>query len=107
MLKVNALHYSFHRLFIDLIFNFNLDGCPVLFLACKKGNLNVVKFLIESCDADPEQIGIYEVLNDRTIHRVTPLWAAAVSGNLNVVEYLVLEARVDGKFKLNKIIFII
>lgn len=73
------------------------DGCPVLFLACKKGNLNVVKYLIEFCDADSEQIGIYEVLDDHTIHRVTPLWAAAVSGMLNVVEYLVLEAKVNSK----------
>lgn len=47
------------------------DGCPVLFLACKKGNLEVVRFLIETCDADPEQIGIYEVLDEHTIHRVS------------------------------------
>jgi len=71
------------------------DGSSVLFVACKKGNLDVVKFLIEVCNADPEQIGIYEVVDEQTVHRVTPLWAAAVSGHLNVVEYLVLKAKVD------------
>ena len=50
------------------------DGIPVLFLACKKGNLEVVKFLIETCDADPEQIGIYEVLDENTTHRVSLLY---------------------------------
>lgn len=33
------------------------DGSAVLFVACRNGNLPVVKYLIETCDADPEQIG--------------------------------------------------
>lgn len=33
------------------------DGCSPLFLACKKGTVQVVKYLIENCSADPELRG--------------------------------------------------
>lgn len=39
--------------------------------------------------ADVEQKGIYEVVDDKTSHCVTPLWCAAVCGKLPIVKCLV------------------
>ncbi|KAF0303543.1 Protein fem-1 C [Amphibalanus amphitrite] len=64
------------------------DGCSPLFLAAKEGQLALVEYLLDVCDADIEQRGEYEVANDRTRHRVTPLWCAAVAGRLPVVRCL-------------------
>lgn len=40
-------------------------GCSPLFIACKKGQLEIVEFLVHVCDADIEQNGLYEVPDDR------------------------------------------
>ncbi|KAJ8960036.1 hypothetical protein NQ318_009473 [Aromia moschata] len=63
-------------------------GCSPLFIACKKGQVEIVEYLIMICQADIEQKGLYEVQEDRSTHVVTPLWCAAVSGKLRVVEIL-------------------
>ncbi|XP_018573079.1 protein fem-1 homolog C [Anoplophora glabripennis] len=63
-------------------------GCTPLFIACKKGQTEIVDYLISVCRADIEQKGLYEVQEDRSTHVVTPLWCAAVSGKLSVVEIL-------------------
>jgi ankyrin repeat protein len=60
-----------------------------IILACKRGNPEIVEYLIEVCGADVEQKGTYEVVDDKTSHRVSPLWCAAVSGRLNIVKSLV------------------
>ena len=65
------------------------DGCAPLFIACKKGNVEIVEYLIKTCEADVEQRGRYEVPDDRSVHNVTPLWCAAVAGRLPVVKCLV------------------
>ena len=65
------------------------QGCAPLFLACKKGNVESVEYLIETCLADVEQKGRYEVPDDKSVHNVTPLWCAAVAGRLSVVKCLV------------------
>lgn len=65
------------------------DGCAPLFVACKKGNLEIVEYLIEVCGANVEQKGTYEVIDDKTSHYVTPLWCSAVCGRLNIVKCLV------------------
>ncbi|KAG8188428.1 hypothetical protein JTE90_007996 [Oedothorax gibbosus] len=65
------------------------EGCAPLFVACKKGNVEIVEYLIEYCGADVEQRGMYEVPDDRSIHFVTPLWCASVAGKLSVVKCLV------------------
>ncbi|KAL7302504.1 hypothetical protein TKK_0005147 [Trichogramma kaykai] len=65
------------------------DGCAPLFLACKRGCLEIVDYLVGVCGADIEQRGLYEVPDDRSVHCVTPLWCAAVSGKLEVLRYLV------------------
>lgn len=64
------------------------QGCSPLFIACKKGQVEIVDYLIHTCGADIEQKGLYEVQEDRSTHVVTPLWCAAVSGKLSVVEIL-------------------
>jgi ankyrin repeat protein len=65
------------------------DECAPLFIACKKGNLEIVEYLIENCGADVEQKGTYEVVDDKASHRVSPLWCAAVAGRINIVKCLV------------------
>ena len=65
------------------------EGCSPLFVSCKKGNVEIVEYLIEQCHSDVEQKGVYEVPDDRSIHYVTPLWCAAVAGKLAVVRCLV------------------
>ena len=65
------------------------EGCSPLFVSCKRGNVDIVEFLIEECGADVEQKGVYEVPDDRSIHYVTPIWCASVAGKLNVVKCLV------------------
>lgn len=65
------------------------DDCAPLFFACKRGNVEIVEFLVTTCDADIEQRGLYEVPDDRSVHCVTPLWCAAVSGKLPVVKCLI------------------
>ena len=65
------------------------EGCSPLFVSCKKGNVEIVDFLIEECGADVEQKGVYEVPDDRSIHYVSPLWCASVAGKLPVVKCLV------------------
>ncbi|KAJ8687167.1 hypothetical protein QAD02_022961 [Eretmocerus hayati] len=65
------------------------DGCAPLFIACKRGHVEIVDYLIGICHADIEQRGVYEVPDDRSVHIVTPLWCAAVSGKLPVLKCLV------------------
>lgn len=40
-------------------------GCSPLFIACKKGQTEIVEYLITICRADIEQQGLYEVQEDR------------------------------------------
>ncbi|KAL1138298.1 hypothetical protein AAG570_009986 [Ranatra chinensis] len=65
------------------------DGCAPLFVACKRGHVEIVEYLVTTCGADVEQRGLYEVPDDRSVHNVTPLWCAAVSGKLAVITCLV------------------
>lgn len=65
------------------------DGCAPLFIACKRGNVEIAEFLVTICDADLEQKGMFEVPDDRSVHSVTPLWCASVSGKLPVVKCLI------------------
>ncbi|XP_026754117.2 protein fem-1 homolog A [Galleria mellonella] len=64
------------------------DGCAPLFVACKRGNVELVEYLVHVCAAELEQRGVYEVPDDRSVHTVTPLWCAAVAGRLEVLRVL-------------------
>ena len=65
------------------------EGCSPFFIACKKGNVEIVEYLICVCNANVEVKGLYEVEDTNTKHTVTPLWCAAVAGKLKVVQSLV------------------
>ncbi|XP_046837978.1 protein fem-1 homolog C isoform X2 [Vespa crabro] len=71
------------------IVSYKIDGCAPLFIACKRGHVDIVEYLITVCDADIEQRGNYAAPDDRSIHYVTPLWCAAVSEKLPVVKCLI------------------
>jgi ankyrin repeat protein len=65
------------------------DGSTPLFIACKRGNVEIVDYLLTVCGVNVEHRGLYEVPDDRSVHTVTPLWCAAVAGKVKVVEVLV------------------
>lgn len=65
------------------------DDCAPLFIACKRGHVEIVEYLITVCNADIEQRGLFEVPDDRSVHCVTPLWCAAVAGKLPVIKCLI------------------
>ncbi|OWR41527.1 fem-1 A protein [Danaus plexippus plexippus] len=64
------------------------EGCAPLFVACRRGNVELVEYLVHVCAAELEQRGVYEVPHDRSTHSVTPLWCAAVAGRLEVLRAL-------------------
>ncbi|KAK9890720.1 hypothetical protein WA026_012068 [Henosepilachna vigintioctopunctata] len=64
-------------------------GCSPLFIVCRRGQTEIVEYLITICDSNIEQRGLFEVPDDRSTHMVTPLWCAAVSGKLKIVEILI------------------
>ncbi|KPI93633.1 Protein fem-1-like A [Papilio xuthus] len=70
------------------------DGCAPLFVASKRGNVEIVEYLIHVCAADLEQRGVFEVAEENAVHTVTPLWCAAVAGRVPVLRALV-EAGAD------------
>ncbi|XP_028176416.1 protein fem-1 homolog A [Ostrinia furnacalis] len=72
------------------------EGCAPLFVASKRGNVELVEYLVHVCAAELEQRGVYEVPDDRSVHTVTPLWCAAVEGRLDALGVLAdAGARVD------------
>ncbi|KAK2712625.1 hypothetical protein QYM36_011347, partial [Artemia franciscana] len=71
------------------IVNKKKDGCTPLFIAAKRGNVEIVEYLVNTCHADVEEKGLYQVPDDQSIHKVSPLWCAAVAGRLHVVKCLV------------------
>lgn len=83
------LFFSYTRETRRDIVRIQRDGCAPLFIACKRGSVEIVEFLVTFCDADLEQKGVFEVPDDRSVHSVTPLWCASVSGKLPVVKCLI------------------
>jgi ankyrin repeat protein len=41
------------------------DGSTPLFIACKRGNVEIVDYLLTACGVDVEHKGLYEVPDDR------------------------------------------
>ncbi|XP_065348180.1 protein fem-1 homolog C [Cloeon dipterum] len=78
----------FPRAYRKEIVSRELHGCSPLFVACKRGHVDIVDYLLTTCDADVEQRGLFEVPDDRSVHCVSPLWCAAVSGRLEVIKCL-------------------
>ena len=71
------------------------DNCdPPLFVAAMRGNAEMVKFLVNECHADMEELG--RCMVNESWHLVTPLWCAAALEELDMVELLIkLGANID------------
>ena len=67
------------------IVNQTSDDVTPLFVAAQYGHLTFLNYLIDECGAGLEMCGVYEVQEDHSRHRVTPLWCAAVSNKLPIV----------------------
>ena len=63
------------------------DNAP-LFVAVKRGNVDMVKFLVMECRANLEERGVYEDKQYASRLLVTPLWYSAVTNNLQVASLL-------------------
>lgn len=63
-------------------------GTTSLLIASRNGHLDVVSYLIGTCNADIEQVGSV-VFDGETIEGATPLWCAAAAGHLDVVKSLI------------------
>ena len=71
------------------IVNKTHDGCTPLFISCKRGLVEVVKYLCYKCGADVELMGLFEVPEDKVVRYVTPLWCAAVQGRIEILKILI------------------
>ncbi|UYV72886.1 hypothetical protein LAZ67_10001072, partial [Cordylochernes scorpioides] len=64
------------------------QGATPLLVATQKGHYDIVKYLLEECNANIEQGGII-YFKGFTVQEAPPLWAAAAEGHLNIVQLLV------------------
>lgn len=89
-------HFS-RRIFLhassleDLVFDGDIKGASPLLLACKQGDLEVVKHIIESWRVDFQASAIFHLLpfSEIITIKATPLFVAALYGHSNIVRYLV------------------
>ena len=66
------------------------DDCdPPLFVAAKRGNVDMVEFLVEECHADTEECGRYKVRVFDSYHSITPLWLAAILNDFEMLNVLI------------------
>ena len=60
-----------------------------LHIASGRGQLQIVKYLVEECGADIQQQGIWKnSYHSKKFTQVTPLWVATYKNELDVVKYL-------------------
>ena len=64
------------------------NGATPLIMACRNGHLDVIEYLVKTCETDIEQVGSV-AFDGETIEGAPPLWCAAAAGHAVVVEYLV------------------
>ena len=64
------------------------DGTTPLMIASRRGYIEIVKYLVETCDTDLE-VGGSVVFDGESIEGAPPLWCAAAAGHAEVVEFLV------------------
>lgn len=64
------------------------NGATPLIMACRNGHIDVVKYIVEQCTAEIEQVGSV-TFDGETIEGAPPLWCAAAAGHLEIVQYLI------------------
>lgn len=65
-----------------------VNGTTPLLIACLRGHLSVVEFLVIDHQVDIEQIGCI-VFENETIEGAPPLWAAAAAGHEEIIGFLI------------------
>ncbi|XP_062615065.1 protein fem-1 homolog A-like [Saccostrea cucullata] len=70
-----------------IIADHEIQGKSALFLACELEEEEIVKYLVEECDADVEQKGLIDDVMYNV--QVTPLWMAAERGSFDTVKCLI------------------
>ncbi|CAD5121816.1 DgyrCDS10285 [Dimorphilus gyrociliatus] len=88
LVKAKLILKNYKKYDKQKIVNELVKDVTALFLAAVEGRVTFVHYLIEECNADLEKPGIFVVAQDKGRHKVTPLWAAAVSNHLEVVKIL-------------------
>ncbi|KAI8777545.1 protein fem-1 C [Biomphalaria glabrata] len=73
---------------VSMLIHSKTNGATPLIMAGRNGHLDVVKYLVEHCKAEIEQVGSV-TFDGETIEGAPPLWCAAAAGHLNIVKYLV------------------
>ncbi|KAM7534577.1 hypothetical protein Aperf_G00000104747 [Anoplocephala perfoliata] len=64
------------------------SGQTLLIAACRNGKFDVVKYLVDECNADVELVGTVH-FDGEAVEGVTPLWCASAANFLNIVRFLV------------------
>ncbi|KAH9413730.1 protein fem-1 homolog C [Dermatophagoides pteronyssinus] len=73
---------------IQTITSSKFEGTTLLLIAARHGHYHIIKYLIEHCDVDIEQVGKVE-FDGETVHDTPPLWCAAAAGNIDCVKLLI------------------
>lgn len=89
LVKAKIILKGLHKEDKKKIVSKTFEGNAPLFVAAQQGLSHFVNYLLNDCLAEIEQSGVYEVAEDRSRHRVTPLWCAAVANKLEVVKILI------------------
>ncbi|CAF0811407.1 unnamed protein product [Brachionus calyciflorus] len=77
------------------------NGATSLIMACRNGHLDVVEYLVDTCQAGLEQTGLVN-FEGENIEGAPPLWCASAAGHLKIVKYLVSKgANVNSTTKSN------
>ncbi|XP_060063835.1 protein fem-1 homolog CG6966-like [Ylistrum balloti] len=73
-----------------VIVNEKFKNKTALFHACFRGEIDIVRFLLENCMPDLEATGTHVVEEDESSeHIVPPIWSAAISGRLDIAKALI------------------
>ncbi|XP_052088222.1 protein fem-1 homolog C-like isoform X3 [Mytilus californianus] len=71
------------------IVTFKIDGRPALYFACLKGNADIMKYLLDECDPDVEQKGLFKIRNLKNDIEAPPLWCATgLDNGLDIIKLL-------------------
>ncbi|CAH1796087.1 unnamed protein product [Owenia fusiformis] len=73
---------------VKMLCHAKTNGGTPLIMGCRHGHIDVVEYLIDSCNVDIEQTGSV-TFDGETIEGAPPLWSAAAAGHKHIVEFLI------------------